>query len=150
MAHGELRALERIEKLLWEILRHLERAQVVDFKLYQIDSQGEPQMITGTVVGQSSTFQETPVPATNFVPLQSAPVFTVDDTLVTLAPSPDGDVTKVVATVAASDTAASYNLTVTGVNGAGVSVSHKFNIPILPLPPPPPQQITDFSLNQLA
>lgn len=132
-----------------DLIYHRLAQQVSDFQLRQIEK-GELMPIVGTVVGASSTFQETPVPATNFVPLQSGPVFTVDDTLVTLSASPDGDPTKVVATVAATDTGAVYNITVSGVNGLGTTVSHTFAVPILPLPPPPPQQISDFSLNQLS
>ena len=141
---------EIIAEELRELLERQEATDVTDFQLYQLTKTGEREMITGTVVGTSSTFQETPVPASNFIPLQSGPVFTVDDTLVTLSPSPDGDATKVVAAVAATDTAASYNITVTGVNDKGVTISHVFNVPILPTPPPPATSITDFSLNQLS
>jgi hypothetical protein len=127
------------------------RHQIKDFELHQIKKErGRKRMITGTVVGTSSVFQATTVPATNVVPLQSGPKFSADDPLVTLSASPDGDPTKIVAAVDASDTATSYNLTVSGVNGAGTAITHTFNIPILPTPPPPPTQITDFSLNQLS
>ena len=120
-----------------------------DFELHQL--QGDDFMaINGTIVGTTSTFQISFVPATNFVALQSGPTVAVDDANVTLSPvSTDGQFT-FTASVAASDTATSYNLTVSGVNGAGVAVSHTFNVPILPTPPPPPQQITDFGLNQLS
>jgi hypothetical protein len=107
-------------------------------------------MINGTVVGTSSTFQIGFVPATNFLPLQSGPMVAVDDANVTLGPvSTDGTLT-FTASVAASDTGASYNLTVSGVNDKGVAVTHSFNVPILPTPPPPATTITDFSLNQLS
>jgi hypothetical protein len=137
--------------MLWPWHHH--RHQIISFTLHQIKfhhRKDNLDMITGTVVGTSSLFQESPVPGSNFVPLQSGPVFTVDDPLVTLSASPDGDTSKIVAAVAANDTGASYNITVTGVNGAGTTITHTFNVPILPTPPPPPTQITDFSLNQLS
>lgn len=104
--------------------------------------------ISGTVVGTTSTFSIGLVPATNFVPLQSGPTVAVDDTLVTLGPVDAND--NFTAAVDASDTGASYNLTISGVNGAGTAITHTFNVPILPLPPPPPTQVTDFSLDQVS
>jgi hypothetical protein len=133
----------------WPFHRH----HVISFSLFQVKfhhRKDRLEMITGTVVGTSSLFQAVPVPASNFIPLQSGPQFAVDDTLVTLSASPDGDPFKIVAAVDASDTGASYNITVSGVNDKGVAVTHQFNIPILPTPPPPPTSITDFSLNQLS
>ena len=125
-----------------------EAKQVTDFTLSQIKGDFSAMGINGTVVGTTSTFNIGFVPATNFVPLTSGPTVTVDDANVTLTPV-DGS-NNFTASVAAGDTAASYNLTVTGVNGAGTSITHTFNVPILPAPPPPPVQITDFSLNQVS
>lgn len=104
--------------------------------------------INGTVVGTTSTFNIGFVPATNFVPLTSGPTVSVDDTNVTIT-QPDAS-NNFTAAVAAGDTGASYNLTITGVNGAGATITHTFNVPILPTPPPPPTQITDFSLTQVS
>ena len=107
-------------------------------------------MITGTVVGQQSLFQIGFVPGTNFLPLASGPTVSVDDPNVTLSPvSTDGKFT-FTASVAAGDTGASYNLTISGTNDKGAVISHTFNVPILPTPPPPATSITDFSLNQLS
>lgn len=148
----EDRALERIAHELHEIAHLLRKlvgkhAEVTDFTLSQI--KGASKMpITGTVVGTTSTFNIGFVPATNFVPLSSGPTVTVDDTLVTLGAVDASN--NFTAAVDASDTAASYNVTVTGVNGAGATITHTFNIPILPTPPPPPTQITDFSLSQVS
>jgi hypothetical protein len=147
------RLLERLERKIDAVLKALnillveeseeEAKQVTDFTLSQIKGD---MAINGTVLGATSSFTIGFVPATNFVPLTSGPTVTVDDTNVTLTPV---DATNsFTASVAASDTGTSYNLTVTGVNGAGAAVTHTFNVPILPLPPPPPTQITDFSLNQ--
>jgi hypothetical protein len=136
---------EKQDRLLGEILDALEPS-VEDFTLSQI--QGDTEMaINGTVVGTTSTFQIGFVPATNFIPLQAGPAVAVDDTNVTLT-QPDPKTLQFTAAVAAGDTAASYNLTVTGTNDQGVALTHTFNIPILPTPPPPPTSITDFSLDQ--
>ncbi len=130
-----------------DILESALSSEVTDFQLSQL--QGDSAMaITGTVVGTTSTFNIGLVPATNFVPLTSGPSVTVDDPNVTLTPvDASNDFT---ASVAATDTGASYNLTISGVNGAGTAITHTFNIPILPAAPPPPVQVTDFSLNQLS
>jgi hypothetical protein len=156
----EDRALERIAEASEDVVRELKEIahllrrlvgkqaeQVTDVTLSQI-IQGDSMAITGTVVGTTSTFQIGLVPATNFVPLTSGPTVAVDDPLVTLTPvDASNDFT---ASVAATDTGASYNLTISWVNGAGVAGTHAFSIPILPTPPPPPVQVTDVSLNQLS
>lgn len=116
---------------------------VVDFRLLQL---GASSMITGTVPGTTSTFNIIFVPATNFIPLTSGPTVSVDDPQVTLTPVDSSN--NFTAAVAAGDTGASYNLTVTGVNNLGATITHSFNVPILPVPPPPPTPVTDFSLNQ--
>jgi len=117
--------------------------EVTDFQLFQIS--GGNMAIQGTQQGTTSTFVIGLVPATNFVPLTSGPVVTVDDTLVTLGPV-DPKTLQFTASVAATDTGASYNLTISGVNGAGTAISHVFNVPILAAAP---VQVTDFSLSQV-
>jgi hypothetical protein len=103
-------------------------------------------MITGVQAGATGTFQIGFVPP-NGVPLPAPPTVSVDDTSVTLGlVSTDGLFT-FTAAVPASDTGASFNVTVSGVNAAGTSISHTFNVPILAAPQP---QITDFTLNQLS
>jgi hypothetical protein len=116
-----------------------------DFTLSQL--QGDSFMaINGVAVGATGTFQIGFVPP-NGVPLPTPPTVTVDDTNVTLSPvSTDGQFT-FTAAVAATDTGASFNLTIAGTNAAGTALSHVFNVPIIQAPPP---QITDFSLNQLS
>jgi hypothetical protein len=101
--------------------------------------------INGVVVGGMGTFQIGFVPPANFVPLQSGPTISVDDTSVTLGPiQPDMTFT---ANVAATDTNTQFTVTVAGVNGAGTALTHPFVIPILPQPA---QQVTDFSLSQVS
>jgi hypothetical protein len=134
------------KRLLHKILAILERAfAVTDFQLFQRTGDFVT-MITGVQAGATGTFQIGFVPP-NGVPLTSGPSVTVDDTLVTLGPVSTDGLFTFTAAVSATDVAASFNVTVSGVNGAGTPVSHTFNIPILAAPKP---QITDFSLNQLS
>ena len=106
-------------------------------------------MITGVPVGGSGTFQESVVPTNAALPAGASITitWTVDDPLVTLAPSADG--TSVVASVAATDTSTSFNLTATGTSTAlpGPITSGLVNVPILPTPPPLP---TALAVNQTA
>ena len=137
---------KEILRLLHRVLSILERVYAVtDFKLFQ--RKGDfITMITGVQAGATGTFQIGFVPP-NGVPLTAGPTVTVDDSNVTLGPvSTDGNFT-FTAAVAASDTGTSFNVTVTGTNGAGVALSHTFNVPIIAAPPP---QITDFTLSQLS
>jgi hypothetical protein len=148
---GEVNALLDIAyelHLIRDVIEAEARPRIVDFKLQQLNSEGAFMAITGTAVGTTSTFNITFVPATNFVPLTSGPTVSVDDTNVTLGAVDASN--NFTAAVAAGDTAASYNLTISGVNDKGVAVSHVFNVPILPTPPPPATSITDFGLNQVS
>jgi hypothetical protein len=145
----EVKQLKRIAAALEELVR-LERDElrdsVVDFTLSQL--RGDTFMsIAGVVVGATGTFQISFVPATNFIPLPSPPTVSVDDTNVTLS-AVDPTAFTFSATVSSTDTGASFNITVAGVNDKGASLSHVFNIPILPAPPPPPTSVTDFGLDQ--
>lgn len=106
-------------------------------------------MITGVQVGGSGTFQESFVPTNAALPAgqQLSVTWTVDDPLVTLAPSADG--TSVVASVDPTDTATSFNLTATGTSAAlpGPITSGPVNVPIIPQPAPLP---TSLAVNQTA
>lgn len=141
----EDRALEKIARALTFIAHDFHRTFLaLDFKLFQIE--GDSFMpILGVQVGSSGVFQASLIPA-NAVPLQSGPTFASDDLNVTLTQD-SVDPFKVTAAVAAGDTAASFNLTVSGVNGAGTAISHTFAIPLTQAPPP---QAVDFDLNQLS
>src|SRR5271167_5066599 len=132
--------------LLHKILSILERAYATtDFQLFQRIGDFVT-MITGVQAGATGTFQIGFVPP-NGVPLPSPPSVAVDDTNVSLgAVSTDGLFT-FTAAVAATDTGVSFNLTITGMNAVGTSISHTFNVPIIAAPPP---QISDFTLNQLS
>jgi hypothetical protein len=139
-------AILAAEKILLLEESEEEPKQVTDVTLSQIQGDFSTMAINGTVLGATSSFTIGFVPATNFVPLQSGPLVSVDDTNVVLTPV---DATNsFTATVPATDTGTVYNLTITWVNGAGAPGTHGFAVPILPLPPPPPTQITDVTLTQ--
>lgn len=105
-------------------------------------------MITGVQVGGSGTFQESFVPTNAALPAgqQLSVTWTVDDPLVTLAPSAG---TSVVASVDPTDTATSFNLTARGTSAAlpGPITSGPVNVPIIPQPAPLP---TSLAVNQTA
>jgi hypothetical protein len=119
--------------------------EVRDFQLFQFE--GDKIMaITGVPVGGTGTFQISFLPP-NGVPLSSGPTVAADDPLVTLS-AVDSSF-QFTASVGAGDTGTSFNVTVSGVDGATppVALSHVFNVPILPSPTP---QITDFGLDQIS
>jgi hypothetical protein len=119
--------------------------EVRDFELFQF--QGDQIMaITGVQVGGTGTFQISFVPP-NGVPLSSGPTVAADDPLVTLSAVDSNS--QFTASVGAGDTGTSFNITVSGMNGATppVALSHVFNVPILAAPP---LQITDFGLDQIS
>ena len=134
------------KQLLRKILAILERAfAVTDFQLFQRTGDFV-HMITGVQAGATGTFQIGFVPP-NGVPLPSPPTVTTTDTNVTLSGvSTDGNFT-FTAAVAASETATSFPITVSGTNAAGAPLSHTFTVPVIAAPSP---QITDFTLNQLS
>ena len=144
-----VKQLTRIANYLQELV-YLERNElrnpIVGFTLGQL--RGDIDMsIAGIVVGQTGTFQIGFVPSTNFIPLPQPPTVSADDTNVTLS-AVDPTAFTFTATVASTDTAVSFNITVAGVNDQGAALTHSFNIPILPTPPPPPVSVTDFTLDQ--
>jgi hypothetical protein len=152
------RQLQRMERKIDALLKgqniliveegEEEAQQVRDFTISQIQGDFSAMPITGTVVGTTSTFNIGFLPATNFIPLSAGPTVAVDDTTVTLTAVDASN--NFTASVPAGSTAASYNLTISGANGAGTALIHTFNIPIQPVPPPPPVQVTDFSLSQVS
>jgi hypothetical protein len=145
----EVKALKRIAAALEELVfleREELRESIVGFTLTQLIGD-TPMSIAGIVAGATGGFTIGFVPSTNFIPLPSPPTVSVDDTNVTLS-AVDPTAFTFTATVASTDTAASFNITVAGTNDKGAAITHAFNIPILPAPPPPPVSVTDFTLNQ--
>jgi hypothetical protein len=128
-----------------EILTILEGVfEVRDFELFQITGD-QIMAITGVPAGGTGTFQISFVPP-NGVPLSSGPTVATSDSLVTLS-AVDSSF-QFTASVGASDVAPTFDVTVSGMNGATppVAISHVFTIPI----PVPPVQITDFGLDQIS
>jgi hypothetical protein len=132
--------LNDIYLLCEKILLVLQSAS--EIKISQLSKEGQLMAITGTPVGGSSTFQVVPNGAMG----TAAPSWTVaGDPSITLSPSPDGDVTKIVATDASGDTNTSYTLSVSWVNSAGTTLTASVSVPILPAAP-----ATSLTINQLS
>jgi hypothetical protein len=104
--------------------------------------------------GSSGVFQETPVPAGSVFPAGTVIAFAADDPAVGIAASPDGDPSKVVVSVPASDTQGSapagspgsFNLAVTATGTAnGVAFTVKgtpINVLIISAPSNLPSGMT--------
>ena len=137
---AKVHELHEIVKELRCICKALQPPQATNFQLVQGENMGA---ITGVQAGSSDFFTASLIPS-NAVALQSGPVFSTDDSQVTLTPDTTNPF-KVVAAVGAGDTGASFNLKVDGVNGAGTAITHTFIIPIIAAPPP---QALDFDLSQ--
>lgn len=137
--------LGKIEITLHDILKRL---PAIHLPIGLAITQGGS-MITGVQVGGSGTFVESFVPTNAALPAGAvlSVTWTVDDPLVTLAPSADGS--SVVATVDPTDKATSFNLTATGNSAAlpAPITSGPINVPILPTPAPLP---TSLSVDQTA
>jgi hypothetical protein len=113
------------------------------FEIKQIGGSG--MAITGIVLGATGTFTETPSPAGGALQAGNIPVWTSDDTLTTLTPSADGS--SVAVATSTSDTATSFNLTVSGVASDGTAITSSVNVPLLPAAVVP---ATGFTINQTA
>lgn len=136
--HNLLEEILRLEK---EILHFVKPRPAQGFSISQ---KGASNMaITGVPLGGTGTFTETPTPAGGQLQAGNIPVWTVDDTLVTLTPSADG--TSVTCAVDPSDTGTSFNLTCSGVASDGTAISTAANVPILAAVPPP---ATGFEIDQ--
>lgn len=141
---GEHHDEREIVSLLKQILGKLNWASVL--KIFQI--KGRQAMPTNFSVqaGTSGTFQVVPNGA-----LQSgAPInWTVDDTAnVTLSASPDGDPTKIVATVAAADPNAQFTLSVAATSSNGSALTDSQVVQVTPVAPPAPA--TSLTIVQLS
>lgn len=98
--------------------------------------------------GQTGVFQAVVVPSNGALQAGAIPQWSVDDPSAVLAPSADGFTCSV--SIPATDSSASFNLTVTGINSAGVSIADTVNVPIVAAPPVPPPPATGFVINQLS
>ena len=104
-----------------------------------------------TPAGGTSVFQIAGTPPGSVFPGGTTYTWSVDDTAdITLAPSPDGDPTKIQATCVASPTGTNYNLTCTTnftPTGAASPIAPVLNVPIVPAAPGAP---TGAVINQLS
>jgi hypothetical protein len=110
-----------------------------------------PGPIVGIQAGSSGSLGFSPAGADGQPGLLQAgnvPVVTVDDPNVTFVTAVDGSSAQY--NVPSSDTAASFNTTVSGINSLGVAISSTFNVPILAAAPPPEQAATQFLAEQLS
>lgn len=98
------------------------------------------------VPGQPFQVKASTVPTGGLLQAGSIPVWTVDDSSVTLLPDPTDPTGLVInGTTLATDTAKSFNLTLTGINSEGVSISNTQNMAFVA---PPPVAATGFSFVQ--
>jgi hypothetical protein len=107
------------------------------------------------VAGTSGTFQETNIPAGSVYPAGTVIQFAASDPLVTFSPSPDGDPSKTLVNVPATDTAANFQLGVqatgTDSNGNPFTVTGSTPITVTITPASGPSNLpTDMSIAQLA
>jgi hypothetical protein len=171
MSHRDHELFEEVQRLARIFEGMAESLWGIDFSLQQIAgatpnkpqwavkiSQGGFNMaITGIPVGGQGTFEADAIlngtaDAAGF-PAGSVDVWTVDDALVTLGPDSGPNNSQVVASVAATDTAASFNLTVsvqmpTPAGGtAPAPLVMTVNVPITPGAVPVP---TGVAITQVA
>lgn len=122
----------------------------------QLGEDGMPlvgMMIDNSIqAGGSGVFQVTPTPAGSAVPKADTITFAASDPAVTIAASPDGDPTKAVVSVPASDSNPNFQLACqfsgpdfpTPVDATPITVT------IVPVAPPPPPLPTGGTIAQLS
>ena len=96
--------------------------------------------ITGVQVGASGQFTATPNGA---LQSGSVPQWSSSDANVSFAVAADGLSSQV--NLANAETGATFPITVTGVNSAGVTISSSVSVPVLAAPPQP---ATGFDIEQ--
>jgi len=148
MSHEQrkiLDVLERIERIL--------RARFTIPTGAVIEQIGEEMPTNNTVVaGTSGVFQVTPTPAGTSVPAADTITFAANDPAVTISASPDGDPTKAVVAVSASDTNASFQLACqfTGPDFPTPVDATPITVTIEQPTPPPPTLPTGGTIAQLS
>jgi hypothetical protein len=144
------RNLVLTDEMILAILQESGRHSATDIQMYQTLG-GIMGVIQGVHAGGApATFAATLIPAGSQLQAGTLLAYSADDPAAVLTPAADG--MSISITLPATDTAASFNLTVSGngfdASGNAVPFSHEFNIPILTTPPPPPVSATDVDLNQ--
>jgi len=150
--------LSQIEQHLDEVLAILETTfdPTTGSKLTQT-SGGNMAGLLSIIAGQTGTFVRSNLPAgSGGLATGTVPSYSVDDPAVNLGPDPSdpSNTDKFSAAVPASDTGASFNITVTITPAAdasgspGAQVQNVFNVTINPAPPPPFVPTTGSDLTQ--
>ncbi|HXJ14093.1 MAG TPA: hypothetical protein VNH19_17595 [Candidatus Limnocylindrales bacterium] len=144
---GEIRnAAKRIADAFEELVCLLKRLSALPAaKGFTFKNTGDKAMATNFTVVPGQPFQVTAstIPTGGLLQAGSVPVWTVDDASVTLTPDATGLVVN--GTTVATDTAPSFNLTLTGINSDGVTISNTQNMAFVAAPPVP---ATGFSFVQ--
>ena len=144
---SEIELLKRILGVLERIEKTLETDEPEPAEGFSFTNSGDNAMPTNFTVVPGQPFQITAstVPVGGALQAGSVPVWTCDDPLVSFTPDPTGLI--LAGATAATDTAASFNLTLTGVNSAGATISSVQNMVFTPSTPPP-TPATGFSFVQ--
>jgi|SRR5271154_238730 len=165
MISKAIRRIETDEVAAYFRLRNIEsRLTAIEARLsgaatqFKLTQQGESMgAILGTAIGGQSVFAAAPLQADGVTAgtLQAGniPAWSSTDANVTITASADGSQATVA--LAATETATTYVLTVSGINSDGNAISTSFTIPVLPAvvappPPPPDTAATQFGLSQLS
>jgi hypothetical protein len=146
MRHTQTTWLKRISETLDEILgllRHRLPFPARGFQIFQLEC--DEMAITGVQVGGVGNFTAVTDPAGSALQAGNVPSWSADDSNVTITAAADGLSAQVA--VAASDTATSFNLTVSGVNSAGAAISTTVSVPVLPAAQVP---ATGFVIDQVS
>jgi hypothetical protein len=157
--YRELEEIARGERTIEQAIRILAgRTRSIEGKLDQLIEVLVPPAATGftfqntgdtmpnnfTVTpGQPFQVTASTIPTGGALQAGAIPVWTVDDASVTLTPDATGLVVN--GTTVATDTAPSFNLTLTGINSAGATISNTQNMAFTAAPPVP---ATGFSFVQ--
>jgi len=136
---GEIRnAAGRIADAFEELVALLKRlSEPPAAKGFTFKNTGDNAMPTNFTVVPGQPFQVTAstIPTGGLLQAGSIPVWTVDDASVTLTPDASGLVVN--GTTLATDTAPSFNLTLTGINSLGATISNTQNMAFAAAPPVP-------------
>lgn len=146
----EVLAIKGIEAAAWAVVHELKKIAHILLSMnpaigFTFKNTGENAMPTNFSVTPGQAFQITAstIPTGGLLQAGSVPVWTVDDTQITLSPDPTGLI--LTGQTVATDTATSFNLTLTGVNSLGVTISNSQNMAFVAAPPVP---ATGFSFVQ--
>lgn len=151
--HEILDYLKQIKRILGQVLRAVIPIPSA-FEIIQIGEDGMPTNLS-IAAGASGTFQAVPQPAGSVIPAgATAPQWVASDPSVTITSgtggTPDPTGLTVTVAVAATDTAASFTLGISGPDGAsGATISGSVTVTIVPSTTGG-NAPTSFAINQLS